>query len=208
MPYLPPVKNVAKFMVGLSLLTLAACSTVQTSESPNVSVDKTLINKVPRAEEEPPMTSLKSGKELKLVRIMEGGACKNEQEGAKGGFLLYAAEKDIERIKAARGAKAFAEFEKTITDFSLVALQTAVTKMNFSIDASIVDPKKIQQNRVQQFTLLFQKAIAPSITHFQTDSTLTIDVQPFASELVFYQHDCEATKGALENEQETPAESI
>ena len=59
----------------------------------------------------PAMTIIKSGKTLNLVRIMDGAACKNEFEGAKGSFLLYADPTDIERIKREQGVKVFTEFE-------------------------------------------------------------------------------------------------
>ena len=58
----------------------------------------------------PPMTIMKGEKKLNLVRIMDGGICKNEFQGAKGAFLLYADSNDIERIKREKGAAIFSDF--------------------------------------------------------------------------------------------------
>lgn len=195
----------------LAILTLTACSNTPTAPSSAavaVTPDETTINKIPKAETGPPMTLQKAGKTMKLVRIMEGGACKNAQQGAKGVFLLYADAEDIQRIKARQGAKVFAEFEKSITDFSVAALKTAVNKMNYTAVNTPPSPGAIEQNLIRQFDPLFEEAIAPSIAEFQKKSTLTIAVQPFASELVFYNKGCEATKEVEENEQTTPGQSI
>ncbi|MEQ1636236.1 MAG: hypothetical protein ABL903_06055 [Methylococcales bacterium] len=200
-----------KLLTMLSLLALSACTStpkIQTPETPAVTNDQTIINKIPKAEGDPPMTILKAGKPMQLVRMMEGGACKNPQQGVKGVFLLYADADDVQRIKTQQGNQVFAEFEKTITDFSVVALQTVVNKINFGTDTPNSDPKVTHQNLTQQFQPLFQAAIASSITNFQTKSTLKIAVQPFDADLVFYKNGCEATKDAQENEPQNIFPSI
>ncbi len=80
----------------------------------------------------PDLSILKDGKLLQLVRTMEGGACKNDQQGATGLFKLYANADDIERIKQTQGAEIFADFEIHIQDFSMLALQQAVKRLNYS----------------------------------------------------------------------------
>ncbi|NOT85086.1 MAG: hypothetical protein HOP02_10010 [Methylococcaceae bacterium] len=204
-------KCLRQAFLALSLCALAACShppSISSSDAPAVTNDQTMINKAPKAAGAPPMTILKAGKTLQMVRVMEGGACKNLQQGAKGAFLLYADADDIKRIKTRQGSEVFAEFEKTITDFSVLALQVTVNKINFDTDTPHTDPSVAQQKLMQQFNSLFQEAIAASIVDFQIKSTLKIAVQPFVSELVFYKKGCEATKDAEENQQEKTGQGI
>jgi hypothetical protein len=73
------------------------------------------------------------GQTLQLVRVMEGGACKNSQQGAFGLFKLYVNLDDIERVKQAQGSEVFADFELSIQDFSMHALQQAVNRFDFKI---------------------------------------------------------------------------
>jgi hypothetical protein len=205
------LKYLTKLLAVIALFALTACSNTPNTPIPATPVvipDETIMNKAPKTDNGPPMTIQQAGKLLQLVRIMEGGACKNAQQGAKGLFLLYADKDDINRIKAEQGAKVFAEFEKTITDFSVIALEVTVKKFNFSVATPNSDPVNAQQNLIRQFTPIFQETIASSIINFQKKSTLKIAVQPYAPELVFYNQGCEATKESEENEQTLPGQSI
>jgi len=122
------------------LLTLSGCANqapTPVTPSPSVTPEAAIIKKIPAAPKEPAMAINKAGKSLSLVKIMEGGACKNMREGAKGTFLLYADPDDIERIKKQQGKQAFAKFEQKITDFSVFALQKAVKQLDFSTSAPV-----------------------------------------------------------------------
>ena len=65
----------------------------------------------------PPLTLVKGNKTLNLVRIMDGGACKNDYQGVKGAFLVYADPTDIDRIKRDKGPQIFSDFESKIQIF-------------------------------------------------------------------------------------------
>ncbi len=65
---------------------------------------------------------------------MDGGACKNDFQGAKGAFLLYADPADIDRIKREKGPRIFSDFENKIQAFSTDALQEAINATNLAED--------------------------------------------------------------------------
>lgn len=143
--------------------------------------------------EEPPLTSSKAGKTLRLVRLMDGGACKNDLEGVGGIFLLYAEPDDIERIKNEQGTQIFAEFEKTISKIASDALQQAVENTDFSLDPFALDVTDAQLKVAKRLLKQFDLALAPVIEEFQQDTTLAIDIVPFFRSLVFYTEGCDAT---------------
>lgn len=93
-----------QFMFSILLPLLSACSSSITQP-----ISSDIESIAPRSSIYPLMqkelldtfglSKLKMGKSLQLVRIMEGGACKNTQQGAFGLFKLYANLDDIKRIK-------------------------------------------------------------------------------------------------------------
>lgn len=185
-----------RILTSASLLYLTACAdnpTITNEQRPTKAPQSTIAKPA-----EPPMTIEQAGSTLQLVRILEGGVCKNELQGVKGGFLLYADSADMKRIKAERGAKVFPEFEQTITDFSLVTLQSVAQKINYALPLQAKNATDTQSPLTVHFTTLFNEAIAAPIARFQKKSTLKIAIQPFAAELVFYQYGCDATKEANE----------
>jgi hypothetical protein len=84
-----------KFLTGIAFITLAACSSQNvkqniTTNNTHGDIDKapTMANEAEQISgQNPPMTIMKDGKKLNLVRIMDGGICKNEFQGVKGAFL-------------------------------------------------------------------------------------------------------------------------
>lgn len=134
------------------------------------------------------LTKFKSGKKLKLARILEGGACKNDQQGAMGVFKLYTNPEDVKRIIQKQGSKVFSGFETHITQFSMDALQQAIKAVNFqAIDGSAANEEVIKQGLVS----LYVDLAADDIAKFERETTLMIDVVPELESLTIFLHDCE-----------------
>ncbi|NOR80229.1 MAG: hypothetical protein GQ529_05255 [Methyloprofundus sp.] len=131
------------------------------------------------------LTHIKSGKTLKLVRIMEGGVCKNKQQGAVGMFRLYASPTDITQIKKNQGPEVFSDFELQIQGFSMLALQHAINLLDFQDTAST------QQQLAKKLTKSFSGLIADAIAKFETKTTLIIDVIPIQESMIIYLEGCE-----------------
>jgi hypothetical protein len=124
---------------------------------------------------------------------MDGGICKNEFQGAKGAFLLYADPNDIDRIKREKGAAIFSAFETKIQDISGDVLQEAIDKTNLSEDPFALGEDDAQQKLANQLTKNFRNAAADAIERFKKETTLTIDITAFSPSLIFYQKGCEVT---------------
>jgi len=122
---------------------------------------------------------------------MEGGACKNDFQGAKGTFLLYAYPGDIERIKREKGPEIFSEFESKIQTLSTEALQQAINVTNLSEDPFALDADEAQQKLAKQLSENFSTAIIGAINTFEKETTLTIAITAFAPSFIFYQEGCE-----------------
>jgi hypothetical protein len=135
---------------------------------------------------------MKGDKKLSLVRIMDGGICKNEFQGATGAFLLYADTNDIERIKREKGAAVFSSFENKIQALSGDVLQEAVDKMNLAEDPFVLDANEAQQKLATKLVDNFRNAATSAVNSFKKETTLTIDISAFPPSLVFYQKGCEA----------------
>lgn len=133
----------------------------------------------------------KMGKTLQLVKMMEGGACKNTQQGAFGLFKLYANLEDIERIKQTQGTEIFADFELSIQDFSMLAWQQAVNRLDFKIAENSQNKNNSQELQAKLLTALFTDLVANDIQVFEAKTTLTIDVIPDADSLLIYTEGCE-----------------
>jgi len=190
-----------KLLTSITFITLAACSTQKvkegatTTNNTNASTVKspTMAKEAEQMSgQNPPMTIMKGDKKLNLVRIMDGGICKNEFQGAKGAFLLYADPNDIERIKREKGAAIFSALETKIQDISGDVLQEAIDKTNLSEDPFALDEDEAQQKLANKLTKNFHNAASDAIDTFQNETTLTIDITAFPPSLVFYQKGCEA----------------
>jgi len=138
----------------------------------------------------PGLTKIKAGKTLKLSRIMEGGACNNNQQGAIGLFSLYANPDDITRIKQQQGPEVFASFELLIETFSMRALQLTVNHLDFKSGIDALNKNHVQQLLADRFTVLFAGSIAEDITEFEANTSLTIDVISQPDSLTIYQDNC------------------
>lgn len=189
-----------KFFTHISFIILAACSTQevkQDSETKNVELKTNSVISENKTDnlvgQNPPMTIMKGRKKLNLVRIMDGGICKNEFQGAKGAFLLYADPKDIERIKREKGAAIFNSFEAKIQNISADALQITIDQMNLSEDPFTLGEDEAQQKLAQKLIYNFHNVATDIITSFQKETSLTIDITAFTPSLVFYQKGCDAT---------------
>ena len=193
------MKTTYKFFVAAAFLALASCATEDFKQGQHAVQDLTAIPAAPKSESSqddtamPPPSKQKDSELLKLVRLMEGGACKNDDQGAKGIFLLYSSPHDIERIQVDKGTQIFADFEKKIQAFSLVAFDRAVKATNIALNPFALDSDDAQHKVAQQLIRKFGEAIASDIKEFQEKTTLTIDVVPFARSFEFYINGCEAT---------------
>jgi hypothetical protein len=196
------MKGRVKFLTIITFLALAACSTQEVKQDTSTinknaaATDKSLplINEGDQMSgQNPPMTIMKGGKKLNLVRIMDGGICKNEFQGAKGAFLLYADQSDIDRIKHEKGAAVFSDFESKIQTISGDVLQEAIDKTNLSEDPFALGEDEAQEKLAKNLALNFRKAASDAIDTFQKETTLTIDIAAFPPSFIFYQKGCEIT---------------
>lgn len=130
---------------------------------------------------------------------MDGGACKNDFQGIKGAFLIYADPTDVERIKREKGTQIFSDFENKIQSFSAQALQEAINETNLAEDPFALGADEAQEKLTKQLSNNFRSSIAEPIKRFQQQTTLTIDIIPFIPSLFFYQHGCEAVPQELDN---------
>lgn len=190
------MKSRAKLITGIIYLLLAACSTQQVQQSSVSQPDPTEIRSSPeesRADSglNPPLKIVKDNKSLSLVRIMDGGICKNNFQGAKGEFLVYADVKDIERIKREKTPAIFKDFENKIQAFSTRVLQEAIEATNLEEDPFSLGEDEAQQKLAMQLVKNFRIAATPEVKAFQKETTLTIDVTPFTPSFVFYQKGCD-----------------
>lgn len=193
-----------QILIGMAFVLLAACSTQEvkqdTKAAPAPDKSPALIDdSAQNSGQNPPLTLIKADTTLNLVRIMDGGACKNDYQGAKGAFLLYADPADIERIKAEKGPQIFSDFENKIQTFSSQALQEAVNATNLAEDPFALGADEAQQKLTKQLSDNFRSNVADAINRFQKETTLTIDVVPFTPSFIFYQQGCEATHQEPEN---------
>ena len=151
-----------KFLTGIAFITLAACSAQKVKQDVTANYTPGTIDKAPTMANEaeqisgqnPPMAIMKDGKKLNLIRIMDGGICKNELQGVKGAFLLYADTNDIERIKREKGATIFSTFETKIQTISGIILQEAVDKTNLSEDPFALGEDDAQQKLADKLVKL------------------------------------------------------
>lgn len=180
-------------LIAISLLTVTACTSQPVKDAQPVPAPPAIATPA-TSEQAPPLSELKNGKTLNMVRVMDGAACKNDLQGVKGTFLVYANPEDIERIKREKGAQIFADFEIKIQNLASEALQTATDATNLAEDPFAISAQVVQQKLANQLNANFQDSIAAGLKRFQQDTTLSIDIVPFPPSLIFYQKDCEATQ--------------
>ena len=193
------MKAGVKFLTFITLIVLAACTTqeVKQDAATDTGPDQSPIvanEAEAMSGQNPPMTLMKDGKKLNLVRVMDGGICKNEFQGAKGVFLLYTDPNDLERIKGEKGTAVFSAFETKIQAIAANGLQEAIDKTNLSEDPFALGEDEAQQKLAKQLTQNFRNAAADAIDGFQKETTLTIDITAFPPSLIFYQKGCEVTQ--------------
>ena len=173
----------------LACVFLTACSTQSIRPVADAPVDSEIsIEKAPG--KNAVLTKVKAGKELKLVRIMEGGACNANQQGVVGLFSLYANPDDIDRIKLLQGSGIFASFESQIELFSMRALQQTVDHLNFQSDIHAQRKNDIQRQLADRFSVLFDDSIAEDISDFEAKTSLAIDVVSEPDSMAIYQSNC------------------
>lgn len=185
-----------KSITSIAFLMLAACATQQVQQT-TLNQSKP-IEPAPAKEESwsnsgisPPLKIIKNNKSLNLVRIMDGGICKNDFQGAKGEFLVYADPNDIERIKREKTPKIFEDFENKIQTFSTQVLQEAIEATNLAEDPFSLGEDEAQEKLATQLANNFRNAVKPAVNAFQKETTLTIDVAPFSPSFIFYQKGCD-----------------
>ncbi len=182
-------------LITISFFTLSGCSAheVKTETTHDIHQNRQL------SIQHPPMTILRGERKLNLIKIMDGGICKNELEGAEGAFLIYADLSDVSRIKHEHGAAIFNSLENQIQQLSGDVLQEAIDKTNLSEDPFALDEDDAQQKLATQLTKNFRKAASDDLVRFKKETTLTIDVTAYSPSLIFYQKGCEATLDQIED---------
>jgi len=198
------MKTSVQLLISMTFIALTACSTQEIKQDARPTVTP---NKLPAITDESPqgsgqnpaLTIIKGNKTLNLARVMDGGACKNDFQGVKGAFLIYADPTDIERIKREKGPQIFSNFESQIQAFSTQALQETINKTNLAEDPFALGADEAQEKLTRQLSTNFRSIIADAVQLFQKQTTLTIDIVPFAPSLIFYQQGCEATQSEPEN---------
>ncbi|EIC31105.1 hypothetical protein Metal_3456 [Methylomicrobium album BG8] len=192
----------AKLFTAIVVSLLSACAT-QPTPQPDTAAKATEPKPQVRQEElppdynpyiDPPLTIIKDGKSLNLVRIMDGGICKNELQGASGSFLVYADPHDIDRIKQEKPKEIFQDFETKIQNLSTDILQQAIDQTNLTDDPFSLDDDVMQEKLTEQLTKNFHKAAAGPLSAFIRETTLTIEVTPFPPSLTFYQKGCDMSR--------------
>ncbi len=179
-----------------AVLALSSCATQKPEiEKAPASTEEPAESEIsePASPNAPPQTAFKNGHELRLVRIMDGGACNSEDQGARGLFLLYAEPTDIERIKKQKGTRVFEQFEQDIERLSLEALQESIDVINIADNPFALDVEDALNQVVQQLIANFKANAAPAIETFESRSSLTIDVVPFSPSMGFILENCNAT---------------
>lgn len=204
------MKTPEYFLIIGIVLALTACSTQEVKPS-HVAIPASSQNAAPiipnnpiASGQNPAMTITKDGKKLNLVRIMDGAACKNELEGAKGSFLIYADPSDIERIKREKGTKVFADFENKIQTFSAEVLQNAVDATNLDENPFALGKDQAQEELAKALSNNFQQAANTAIAQFKNETSLTIEIAAYSPSLEFYQRGCQATLPEEASPEATP----
>ncbi|GEM_PF-248659 len=201
-----------QLLAALMLVNLLACSSQPTqqnqtaqnqtsptkpdvgnAEVPAVKPPPVLMNQgLAQRGQNPPMLIQQGKSKLGLVRVMDGGICKNPLQGTKGSFLIYADLEDIKSIKKKKGGQIFKEFEAKIQKMAADALQNAVDQTNLDKDPFAADNDDAQEKLARQLAGNFQQTIANLLQDFKKYTGLKLDVVPFQPSFIFYQHGCDS----------------
>ncbi len=190
------MKLLIKFLATIAIsLALIGCTSqphpaieVETVTPKIVSEPK--IQAIPDAAK-PAASKLKANRTLKLIKLLDGGVCKDDEQGVMGVFLLYASPEDFERIKQAKGTEIFKDFEAEIQAFSLHAFKHAVNNTHIAINPFALDQEDARNQVAAELIRKFNAAIQPDIAAFEQKSSLSIDVEPFTRSFKFYIDGCE-----------------
>lgn len=190
------MKASVQILICIAFIALTACSTQELKQDTNIISAPAKLPTIPEGSlqssaQNPPLTLLKEGKTLNLVRIMDGGACKNDFQGAKGAFLIYADPADIDRIKDEKGPQIFSDFEVKIQAFSTTAFQTAIDASNLNEDPFALGTDEAQEKLIKQISANFHNSVTNAVNLFQQETSLTIDVVPFPPSFMVYQQGCD-----------------
>lgn len=190
------MKQYITLLAGIFLVLISACSTQ--SSQPLSNPDSVPINpietgttiSIDNSLAAPDLFLDKAGKTLKLVRIMEGGACKNELQGAISMFRVYANHDDIKRITEKQGTSVFNNFQTRIERFSMHSLQQTVDQLSFQLDPFAINLDDAKQKIATQLINTFENLIVDELTKFETETTLIIDVKPMSNSLIIFLDEC------------------
>ena len=163
---------------------------IEAETVPSKIVSAPVIQAIPDAAKPAP-SKLKGNRSLKLIKLLDGGVCKDDQQGVMGVFLLYASPEDFERIKQANGTEIFKDFEAEIQAFSLHAFKHAVNSTHIAINPFALDQDDARNQVATELIRKFNTAIQPDIAAFEQKSSLTIDIEPFSRSFQFYINGCE-----------------
>lgn len=193
------MRAIKRIIVVTVFICLTSCASKQivTSDEPDFDETKNKTEAISEPfysdSSTPPTTLEKGSKRLKLVRVMEGGACKNDQQGARGVFLIYSDPDDIKRIKREKGSEIFTTFEKEIQEFSLVALDKAVKAIEIDVDPFALDEADAQSKVFIRLAKSFRLFVEKDKANFQKKTSLTVEIIPFKRTFEFYINNCEVT---------------
>jgi hypothetical protein len=198
------MKASAHILIGIAFFALTACSPQEIKEKDTAAASvpeqsPAITHDLSQGANNPPLTHVKDGNTLNLVRIMDGGACKNDYQGARGSFLLYADPADITRIKNEKGPQIFSDFENKIETFSTEALQEAINATNLAENPFALGADEAQEKLTKELFNNFGSSVAGPIKVFQKETSLTVDIVPFAPSFIFYQQGCDAAHLEPEN---------
>ena len=190
------MKAFLKISVYTAVLLLVSCSSQEVKQEEVKATQPAEESKqaLPEIGKMPPLKRSKQGKDLHLVRIMDGAACKNSLEGAKGVFLLYADQNDIERIKKTEGVAIFKKLETQILDISQDAFQNAIDLTNLASDPFSLGADADQEKMAQQLSEKFGNGASAAIHNFEKETSLTIDLAAFPPSFTFYTQGCNVSE--------------
>lgn len=183
------VVSLSLVLIGCTHSTRLPFESVEDSVNPKI-VSPVRIQAAPN-EGQPAPSKLKGQRTLKLVKLMEGGICKNNDEGVLGVFLLYASPEDFERIKQTKGAEIFKDFEAEIQSFSLHAFEHAVNNTLIAISPFALDQDDAREQVTTELTQKFNTFIQADMLAFEQKNSLSIDIEPFSRSFQFYIDGCE-----------------
>ncbi|MGH8557694.1 MAG: hypothetical protein ACRESZ_09585 [Methylococcales bacterium] len=194
MPGNPQTILVRSILIAIAL-SLSSCATQkQAIEKGPASKKETEESEISTEStfKAPPRSTFKNGRKLKLVRIMEGGACNSRDEGVRGLFLVYAEPGKIERANEEKGQQMSEQFENDVTNLSLQALQEAIDTINIADNPFALDIEDTLQQIVDRLISKFSEFVQPAIEQFESNTNQTIDVIPFSQSMNFILEACNA----------------